>query len=136
MKNCPQQYPIDFAIRWACSRNRENSHLTAYHHHRSVNHRMMIYVLLMVVFFTVCTTIDWEVRILERPLSRTIKNELRFFAFMRSFVPQAVPDSERMNARTEGFEVSLQLHRREQDINAHIPPAPLSTTDVQVIDWL
>ena len=59
MKNYPQQYPIDFAIRWACSRNRENSHLTAYHYHRSVNHRMMIYVLLMVVFFTVCTTIDW-----------------------------------------------------------------------------
>ena len=39
---------------------------------------------IMVVFFTVCTTIDWEVRILERPLSRTIKNELRF---LRSCVP-------------------------------------------------
>lgn len=111
MKNCPQQYPIDFAIRWACRRNRENSHLTAYHHHRSVNHRMMIYVLLMVVFFTVCTTIDWEVRILECPLSRTIKNELGFFSFVRSFVPTAAPDPERMNARTEGFEVSLQFHR-------------------------
>lgn len=24
VKNCPQQYPIDFAIRWACKRNREN----------------------------------------------------------------------------------------------------------------
>ena len=92
MKNCPQQYPIDFAIRWACKRNRENSHLTAYHHHRSVNHRTMICVLLMVVFFTVCTTIDWKVRILERPLSRTIKNELLFLAFVRSFVPQAAPD--------------------------------------------
>ena len=96
----------------------------------------MICVLLIVVFFTVCTTIDREVRILERPLSRTIKNELRFFAFVRSFVPQAAPDQERMNARTEGFEVSLQLHRREQDINAHISPAPFSTTDVQVIDRL
>ena len=59
MKNCPQQYPTDFAIRWACKRNRENSHLPAYHHHRSVNHRIMICVLIMVVFFTVCTTIDW-----------------------------------------------------------------------------
>ena len=111
MKNCPQQHPIDFAIRWACKRNRENSHLSAYHHHRSVNHRMMICVLFTVVLFTVCTTIDWEVRILERPLNRTIKNELRFFAFVRSFVPQAVPGQERMNARTEGFEVSLQFHR-------------------------
>ena len=92
MKNCPQQHPIDFAIRWACKRNRENSHLPAYHHHHSVNHRIMICVLLMVVFFTVCTTIDWEVRILERPLSRTIKNELLFFAFVCSFVPQAAPD--------------------------------------------
>ena len=72
---------------------------------------MMICVLFTVVFFTVCTTIDREVRILERPLSRTIKNELQFFAFVRSFVPQAAPDQERMNARTEGFEVSLQLHR-------------------------
>ncbi len=136
MKNCPQQYPIDFAIRWVCKQNRENSHLTAYHHHRSVNHRMMICVLLMVVFFTVCTTIDWEVRILERPLSRTIKNELAFFAFVRSFVPQAAPDQERMNARTEGFEVSLQLHRRKQDINSHISPAPLSTADVQIANRL
>ena len=59
MKNCPQQYPIDFAIRWTCKRNRENSHLPAYHHHHSVNHGIMICVLLMVVFFTVCTTIDW-----------------------------------------------------------------------------
>ena len=92
MKNCPQQYPVDFAIRWACKRNRENSHLPAYHHHRSVNHQIMICVLLIVVFFTVCTTIDREVRILERPLSRTIKNELRFFAFVRSFVPKAAPD--------------------------------------------
>ena len=90
----------------------------------------------MVVFFIVCTTIDREVRILERPLSRTIKNELRFFAFVRSFVPQAVPGQERMNARTEGFEVSLQLHRREQDINAHVSPTPFSTADVQVIDRL
>ena len=97
---------------------------------------MMICVLFTVVFFTVCTTIDREVRILERPLSRTIKNELRFFAFVRSFVPQAVPGRERMNARTEDFEISLQLHRREQNINAHISPAPLSTADVQVIDWL
>ena len=130
MKNCPQQYPIDFAIRWACKRNRENSHLSAYQHHCFANHRMMICVLFTVVFFTACTTIDWEVRILERPLSRTIKNELRFFAFVRSFVPQAAPDSERMNARTEGFEVSLQFHRREQDINAHISPASLPTADV------
>ena len=90
----------------------------------------MICVLLMVVFFTVCTTIDREVRILERPLSRTIKNELRFFAFVRSFVPQAVPGQERMNARTENFDVPLQLHRREQNINAHIPPAPFSAADV------
>ena len=136
MKNCPQQYPIDFAIRWACKRNRENSHLSAYQHRHSVNHRTMICVLLMVVFFIVCTTIDREVRILGRPLSRTIKNELRFFAFVRSFVPQAVPGQERMNARTEGFEVSLQLHRREQDINAHVSPTPFSTADVQVIDRL
>lgn len=55
---------------------------------------------------------------------------------MRSFVPQAVPGQERMNARTEGFEVSLQLHRREQDINAHVSPTPFSTADVQVIDRL
>ena len=136
MKNCPKQYPIDFAIRWAYKRNSENRHLSAYYHHHSVNHRMMICALLMVVFFTVCTTIDREVRILERPLSRTIKNELRFFAFVRSFVPQAVPGQERMNARTEGFEVSLQLHRREQDINAHVSPTPFSTADVQVIDRL
>ena len=136
MKNCPQQHPIDFAIGWACKRNRENSHLSAYYHHQSVNHRMMICVLFTVVLFTVCTTIDREVRILERPLSRTIKNELRFFAFVRSFVPQAVPGQERMNARTEGFEVSLQLHRREQDINAHVSPTPFSTADVQVIDRL
>lgn len=33
--------------------------LSAYHHHHSVNHGIMICVLLMVVFFTVCTTIDW-----------------------------------------------------------------------------
>ena len=104
MKNCPQQYPTDFAIRWACKRNRENSHLSAYQRHCSVNHRMMICVLFTVVFFTACTTIDWKVRILERPLSRTTKNELRFFAFVRSFVPQVVPNQERMNARTEGFE--------------------------------
>ena len=104
VKNCPQQYPVDFAIRWACKRNCESSHLSAYQHHHSVNHRTMICVLLMVVFFIVCTTIDREVRILERPLSRTIKNELRFFAFVRSFVPQVVPNQERMNARTEGFE--------------------------------
>ena len=136
MKNCPQQHPIDFAIGWACKRNRENSHLSAYYHHQSVNHRMMICVLFTVVLFTVCTTIDREVRILERPLSRTIKNELRFFAFVRSFVPQAAPDQERMNARTEGFEVSLQLHRREQDINAHISPASLPTADVQIADRL
>ena len=93
MKNCPQQYPIDFAIRWACKRNRENSHLSAYQHRHSVNHRTMICVLLMVVFFIVCTTIDREVRILERPLSRTIKNELRFFAFVRSgYTMQEVVD--------------------------------------------
>ena len=104
MKNCPQQHPIDFAIRWACKRNRENSYLSAYHYHHSVNHQMMICVLFTVVFFTACTTIDWKVRILERPLSRTTKNELRFFAFVRSFVPQVVPNQERMNARTEGFE--------------------------------
>ena len=122
VKNCPQQHPIDFAIRWACKRNCENSHLTAYQRHCFANHRMMICILFTVVFFTVCTTIDREVRILERPLSRTIKNELQFFAFVRSFVPQAAPDQERMNARTEGFEVSLQLHRQEQNINAHIPP--------------
>jgi len=41
-----------------------------------------------------------------------------------------------MNARTEGFEVSLQLRRREQDINAHVSPTPFSTADVQVIDRL
>ena len=53
----------------------------------------MICVLFTVVFFTVCTTIDWEVRILERPLSRTIKNELRFFAFVRSgYMMQEVVD--------------------------------------------
>ena len=96
----------------------------------------MICVLFTAVFFTVCTTIDWEVSILERPLSRTTKNELRFFAFVRSFVPQAVPGQERMNARTEGFEVSLQLHRREQNINTHISPAPFSTADVQIADRL
>ena len=136
MKNCPQQHPIDFAFRWACKRNRENSHLTVYQRHCFANHRMMICILFTVVFFTVCTTIDREVRIFERPLSRTIKNELRFFAFVRSFVPQAMPVQERMNARTEGFEVSLQLHRREQDINAHVSPTPFSTADVQVIDRL
>ncbi len=136
VKSCPEQHPIDFAIRWACKRNRENSHLSAYHHHRSVNHRMMICILFTVVFFTVCTTIDREVRILERPLSRTIKNELRFFAFVRSFVPKAAPDQERMNARIENFDVPLQLHRREQNINAHISPAPFSTADVQIIDRL
>ena len=38
-----------------------------------------------------------------------------------------------MNARTEGFEVSLQLRRREQDINTHISPAPLSAADVQIV---
>ena len=59
VKNCPQQYPIDFAIRWACKRNRENSYLSAYHYHHSVNHGMMICVLFIVVFFTVCTTVDW-----------------------------------------------------------------------------
>lgn len=69
MKSCLQQHPINFAIRWAYKRNRENSHLSAYHHHRSVNHRMMICVLFTVVFFTVCTTIDWKVQILERHLS-------------------------------------------------------------------
>lgn len=53
MKNCPQQHPIDFAIRWACKRNRENSHLPAYHHHRSLNHRIVIYFLPVVVFFTI-----------------------------------------------------------------------------------
>ena len=58
MKNCPQQHPIDFTVRWACKPNRVNSHLAVYHHHHSVNHRMMICVLLIVVFFTVCTTID------------------------------------------------------------------------------
>ena len=70
--------------------------------------------------------------------SRAIKykNELRFFAFVRSFVPTAAPDPERMNARTEGFEVSLQLRRRELNINAHISPASLPTADVQVIDRL
>ena len=70
--------------------------------------------------------------------SRAIKykNELRFFAFVRSFVPKAAPDQERMNARTEGFEVSLQLHRREQNINAHISPAPFSAADVQIADRL
>ena len=70
--------------------------------------------------------------------SQTIKykNELRFFSFVRSFVPQAAPDQERMNARTEGFEVSLQLHRREQNINTHISSASLPTADVQIIDWL
>ena len=26
VKNCPQQHPIDFAIRWACKRNREIEH--------------------------------------------------------------------------------------------------------------
>ena len=55
---------------------------------------------------------------------------------MRSFVPQAAPDQERMNARTEGFELSLQLHRREQNINAHISPAPFSAADVQITDRL
>ena len=136
MKNCPEQHPIDFSVRWAYKPNRENSHSTAYQRHCFANHRMMICILFTVVFFTVCTTIDREVRILERPLSRTIKNELRFFAFVRSFVPQAVPGQERMNARTEGFEVSLQLHRREQDINAHISPASLPTANVQVADRL
>ena len=128
--------PINFFVRWACKRNRENSHLTAYQRHCFANHRMMICVLFTVVFFTVCTTIDWEVRILERPLSRTTKNELRFFAFVRSFVPTAVPDPERMNARTEGFEIPLQLHRREQNINTHISPAPFSTADVQIANRL
>ena len=84
MKNCPEQHPIDFSVRWAYKPNRENSHSTAYQRHCFANHRMMICVLLMVVFFTVCTTIDWEVRILERPLSRTMKNEL---LFLRSCVP-------------------------------------------------
>ena len=41
-----------------------------------------------------------------------------------------------MNARTEVFEVSLQLHRREQNINAHISPAPFSAADVQIADRL
>ena len=72
---------------------------------------MMICILFTVVFFTVCTTIDREVRILERPLSRTIKNELQFFAFVRSFVPQAAPDQERMNARTEEMMLPLCLAR-------------------------
>ena len=58
MKNCPQQHSIDFAIRWACQRNRENCHLSAYQRHCFANYRMMICILLMVVFFTVCTTID------------------------------------------------------------------------------
>ena len=136
MKNCPQQHPIDFAIRWACKRNRENSYLSAYHYHHSVNHGMMICVLLMVVFFTVCTTVDWVQPILMPSQTIKYKNELRFFSFVRSFVPQAAPDRERMNARTEGFEVSLQLRRREQDINAHISPAPFSTADVQIVDRL
>ena len=136
MKNCPQQHPIDFSVRWVYKRNRENSHLTAYQRHCFANHRMMICILFTVVFFTVCTTIDREVRILERPLSRTIKNELRFFAFVRSYVPTAVPDPERMNARTEGFEIPLQLHRREQNINTHISPAPFSTADVQIANRL
>ena len=69
MKNCPEQHPIDFSVRWAYKPNRENSHLFAYHHHRSINHRMMICVLFTVVFLTVCTTIDWKLRILECPLS-------------------------------------------------------------------
>ena len=102
MKNCPQQHPIDFAIGWACKRNRENSHLSAYYHHQSVNHRMMICVLFTVVLFTVCTTIDREVRILERPLSRTIKNELRFFcvrAFLRSTGCTRSGTHERTNRR-------------------------------------
>ena len=136
MKNCLQQHPIDFAIRWACKRNCENSHLTAYQRHCFANHRMMICILFTVVFFTVCTTIDREVRILVRPLSRTIKNELRFFTFVRSFVPQAVPGQERMNARTEGFEIPLQLRRREQNINTHISPTPLSAADVQIANRL
>lgn len=92
MKNCPQQYPVDFAIRWVCKRNRENSHLPAYHHHRSVNHRIMICVLLMVVFLTVCTTIDWAWPILMPSRAIKYKNELRFFAFVRSFLPKAAPD--------------------------------------------
>src|SRR5699024_10815734 len=79
---------------------------------------------------------SYEVRILERHLSRTIKNELRFFAFVCSSVPKAAPNPERMNARTGGFEVLLQFHRREQDINTHISPAPLSAADVQIADWL
>ena len=58
MKNCPQQHPIDFAIRWACKRNCENSYLTAYQRHCFANHRMMICILFTVVFFTVCTAID------------------------------------------------------------------------------
>ena len=58
MKNCPQQHPIDFTVRWVCKLNRKNSHLSAYLRHCSANHRMMICVLLIVVFFTVCTTID------------------------------------------------------------------------------
>ena len=53
MKNCPQQHLIDFAIRWACKRNRENSHLFAYHHHRFVNHWLVNCFLSVVVFFTI-----------------------------------------------------------------------------------
>ena len=37
MKNCPEQHLIDFAIRWACKRNRENSHLPAYERHCFAN---------------------------------------------------------------------------------------------------
>ena len=64
MKNCSQQCPIDFAIKWACKRNRKNSHLSAYQHHCSANHRMMICILLTVMFFTVCTIIDRKAAIL------------------------------------------------------------------------
>ena len=99
MKNCPEQHPIDFSVRWVYKRNRENSHLTAYQRHCFANHRMMICVLFTAVFFTVCTTIDWKVRILERPLSRTIKNELRFFAFLRSTCCTRSGTHERTNRR-------------------------------------
>ena len=101
MKNCPEQHPIDFSVRWVYKPNRENSHLFAYQRHCFANHGMMICVLLMVVFFTVCTTIDWEVRILERPLSRTIKMNFYFCvrAFLRSTGCTRLGTHERTNRR-------------------------------------
>lgn len=76
MKNCPEQHPIDFSVRWAYKPNRENNHLSAYQCHCSANHRMMICVLLMVVLFTVCTTIDWALPILMPSPAIKYKNEL------------------------------------------------------------